>query len=97
MLTKHPLESLYNNYFCGSETSTSTLSPFFKDILDIRDCAWDDFVDELKELKRINCTDFDRIKGLYSRLDRVKAKVIATERAKSKYAIPHELRIVRPF
>lgn len=86
METKYPLGSLYNIHLRESGTSKSAITQFFRDTVGVLDCAWDDFIDELKELKKINCTDFDRIKGLYSRLDRVKIKTVASERTKLKCA-----------
>lgn len=48
MQTRHPLESLYDVHFHWSETSKSTFMQFFRATLGVRDCAWDNFVDELK-------------------------------------------------
>lgn len=97
MKTRRPLGSMYDIHFRGSETSRATLTQFFKHTLGVLDCTWNDFVDELKELKRINCTDFDRIKELYSRLDRLKAKAISAYEVNFKYDTPHYLRIALPF
>jgi len=73
METKYPLRSLYETYLRWSETEKSTLTQFFKSSLGVCDCAWDSFVDEIKHLKATKCTDFDRINGLYVRLDGLKS------------------------
>ncbi|OCK73843.1 hypothetical protein K432DRAFT_364328 [Lepidopterella palustris CBS 459.81] len=85
MRSRHPLGSFYDNYFRGSETNKSTLTQFFRGTLGIRDCTCFDFVDELKELKQTNCSDFDMIKGLYGHLDRMKSKVTAYEKEKQDF------------
>jgi hypothetical protein len=86
MQTKHPLGSLYSIHLRESETSKSAITQFFRDTIGVLDCTWADFIIELKTLKQIKCTDFDRIKGLYSRLDRMKTKAVASERAELKCA-----------
>lgn len=86
MQTKHPLGSLYDIHLRESEISKSAITQFFRDTVGVLDCTWQDFIDELKQLKEINCTDFDRIKGLYGRLGRMKTKAVASERTTLKCA-----------
>src|SRR5436853_2355710 len=70
MQTKYPVKPLCQAYFAASEFGASSLDQFFRATLGLSDCTWSHLVNEVKHLKATSCTDFDRINGLYTLIDK---------------------------
>ena len=65
MTTKHSLAQLYANHFQQFSADRSSLDNLFSKILKIPNCNWQHLVQEIRDFKSSNCTDFDRISALY--------------------------------
>lgn len=65
MKTKYPLRSLYEDYFKLRNDEQDLITKFFKSTLLVPDVNAEDFLEELKSLKKSKCTDFDYIDRIY--------------------------------
>jgi hypothetical protein len=65
MKTKYPLHSLYEDYFKLRNDEQDLITKFFKSTLLVPDVNAEDFLEELKSLKKSKCTDFDYIGRIY--------------------------------
>ncbi|KAK3684086.1 hypothetical protein B0T22DRAFT_385008 [Podospora appendiculata] len=64
---KHSLVPLYSATFGHKfATDRSTLANFFSSTLKIRNCTWEDIVDDIRAFRNRKETDFDRIAALYT-------------------------------
>src|SRR3569833_3394252 len=66
---KIPILARYAEAFARPTVDLSLVTSFFRDTLDIRSCDWEDIIEEIKELKDDECSDFDRIRSQYERLN----------------------------
>lgn len=100
MKSKYPLMELYKPALSQSNIGESTIRQFFSDTLKIPKCKWEDFVEELKYLKRGNSRDFDHIRVVYERLKRKNVFGISAEEMKYdttiKFFSYHPPRIANP-
>lgn len=69
MTTKYSLAAIYSRTFPKFEENRSQLSSFFSRSLGIPDCSWEDLVEEIRDFKSSENTDFDRISELYTCLN----------------------------
>jgi hypothetical protein len=65
MTSKYPLRARYEAMAPGSHTEIINAERLFCDILGVRNCDWNDLIQELVELRNDNCEDFDSIHNLY--------------------------------
>jgi hypothetical protein len=69
MQTAYPLAHLYRIVFHRSEEDLNVLRQFFKTVLGVKDCSWEDYLNEIRRLKDLKSEDFDRVNDLYCSLD----------------------------
>ena len=65
MTTKHALAALYADHFENLDQDGSNLARFFSKTLELRNCGWDDIINEIKDFQKSKSADFDRIHKLY--------------------------------
>jgi hypothetical protein len=82
MTTKASLQHLYTQHFGADQTND--VSAFFRDTLSIPDASWTDITDELKQLRKDGCEDFDRILGLYQYLNAMKTIAFDDEKRQTQ-------------
>ncbi|KAI1359962.1 hypothetical protein F5Y08DRAFT_349207 [Xylaria arbuscula] len=70
MSTVHPLESIYHSRLNLSSDELDSLKPYFKTVLEVPDCNWKHYIEELRQLKRHDAIDFDWVNTLYSSIGR---------------------------
>ncbi|KAJ3572163.1 hypothetical protein NPX13_g5141 [Xylaria arbuscula] len=70
MSTVHPLESIYHSRLNLSSDELDSLKPYFKTVLQVPDCNWKHYIEELRQLKRHDAIDFDWVNTLYSSIGR---------------------------
>ncbi|KAF5714682.1 hypothetical protein FMUND_7251 [Fusarium mundagurra] len=68
MQTAYPLAHLYRTVFHRSE-DLDVLRQFFKTALGVKDCSWEDYLNEIRRLKDLKSDDFDWVNDLYGSLD----------------------------
>ena len=92
MQTKYPVKPLCQAHFAALESGAASLDQFFRLTLGLSDCSWSDLVNEVKYLKGASCTDFDRINGLYTLINKSidRTKVDDIKRLRSDYFIRAE-------
>jgi hypothetical protein len=83
MVSRQPLKFRYETHFRG-EKDISLLRQFFLETLEVSNCMWDDFVDELQALKRSGCNDIMRMTRIYEQLARIRKKSPKKDEAKHK-------------
>ncbi|KAI1125093.1 hypothetical protein F5Y10DRAFT_284521 [Nemania abortiva] len=77
MTTKYVLKRLYNDCFCKDGAACPYFSRFFVETLGIQTfCTWQDYVEELKALKRNDCNDVDTITDIYKAINTLKQRSI---------------------
>ncbi|KEF63281.1 uncharacterized protein A1O9_01258 [Exophiala aquamarina CBS 119918] len=69
LLSKYSIKALCETFLAASEEASVLLQSFFRVTLGIPDCTWKHLVEEIKHLKAISCTDFDRMSNLYVLLE----------------------------
>ncbi|KAK7425103.1 hypothetical protein QQX98_000017 [Neonectria punicea] len=69
MQTAYPLEHLYRTEFERSQEDLEVLGQFFKATLQIPDCSWKTYLNEIRHLKLTGSDDFDCIYKLYNCLE----------------------------
>ncbi|KAF4452438.1 hypothetical protein F53441_4718 [Fusarium austroafricanum] len=69
MQTARPLAYLYRTVFHRSEEDLDVLRQFFKTTLGVRDCSWEDYMNEIRRLKALRIEDFDWVNDLYNSLN----------------------------
>lgn len=79
MRSKFSLERLYSSFFKEDTSAITHATYFFKDILGIEDCTWENYIEELKELKASGCSDSDVITGIYKALDKLSQSIITVD------------------
>ncbi|KAI1180599.1 hypothetical protein F4777DRAFT_528566 [Nemania sp. FL0916] len=67
--TVRPLESIYKSKFGLAEADMETLKKYFHTILEIPNCSWEHYVNEIRELKSSTDIDFDWVNDLYHFID----------------------------
>ena len=78
MESKYPLKSLYESFFNQDNGNGANLTAFFEKTLSIPNASTEHFLEELKTLKSIQCTDFDRINRIYESIDRMRTTITTT-------------------
>jgi len=76
---KIPILARYAEAFARPTVDLSLVTSFFRDTLDIRSCDWEDIIEEIKELKDDECSDFDRIRSQYERLNEYRREWVTTD------------------
>jgi hypothetical protein len=66
MITKYPLRSSYENI-----QDSSLFTFLFHDILNIGNVSFGDLLEELRELQKTECSDFDLICNIYKQIDKM--------------------------
>lgn len=79
MRSKFSLERLYSSFFKEDIPVLSHTAYFFKDILGIKNCTWEDYTEELKGLKASGCSDSDVITGIYKALDNLSQSIVTVD------------------
>lgn len=80
MKTKYALQRLYQPCFGMGDVDSSYLTAFFTITLNITDCTWQIYVEELKALKASGCDDSDCMTAIYKALDGLRHAVTSTDR-----------------
>ncbi|KAF9772494.1 hypothetical protein IL306_009798 [Fusarium sp. DS 682] len=69
MQTVYPLDFLYRTVFHRPEEDLDVLRQFFKTTLGVKDCSWEDYLNEIRRLKALGSEDFDWVNDLYISLN----------------------------
>jgi len=85
MQTAYPLAHLYRTTFNRSEEDLDVLRQFFRTILGVGDCSWENYLDEIRRLKVVACEDFDWVNDIYESLDLERASLMSDDAAKLRY------------
>lgn len=75
MMTKYALKTLYGSCFCRDGDECSHFKRFFLGTLGIPKCTWEDYVEELKELKNTSCDNIDTITTFYKAIHALSSKI----------------------
>jgi hypothetical protein len=84
MQTVYPLESIYRTKFNLGSADLDSLKQYFKRILEIPDCSWEHYVNEIHELVKTEDTDFDWVNKLYTLLDQTRNGILNMDADKLK-------------
>ncbi|UZP36460.1 hypothetical protein NXS19_004276 [Fusarium pseudograminearum] len=68
MQTAYPLAHLYRTAFRRSEEELDIMRQFFKITLDVRDCCWENYLNELRRFNTLGTGDFDWVNDIYKSL-----------------------------
>ncbi|KAF0635879.1 hypothetical protein FPSE5266_09771 [Fusarium pseudograminearum] len=68
MQTAYPLAHLYRTAFRRSEEELDIMRQFFKITLGVRDCCWENYLNELRRLNTLGTEDFDWVNDIYKSL-----------------------------
>lgn len=91
MQTAYPLGHLYRTTFNRSEDDLDILRQFFKTTLGVRDCSWDNYLDEIRSLKVTGSKDFDWLNDIYEALDSESQSLMKDDVAKLRYQAPETI------
>lgn len=84
MKTKFALRLIYHPYFLDG-VDRYYLMHFFTSVLEITNCTWETYVEELKELKALGCEDSDTVTVIYKALDALRPTIITTDLVKASF------------
>ncbi|KAJ4027908.1 hypothetical protein NW752_000157 [Fusarium irregulare] len=90
MQTAYPLAHLYRTTFNRSEEELEVLRQFFRKALDVRDCSWENYLDELRKLKALASDDFDWVNSIYESLDQERWDLMSDDAVKLRKAFLEE-------
>ncbi|KAI1009088.1 hypothetical protein LB504_003135 [Fusarium proliferatum] len=90
MQTAYPLAHLYRTVFHRSVEDLDVLRQFFKTALGVRDCSWEDYLNEIRRLKELQSEDFDWVNDLYSSLDSERFGMMDVDTTKLKKTFVEE-------
>ncbi|KAF4957230.1 hypothetical protein FGADI_3295 [Fusarium gaditjirri] len=90
MQTAYPLAHLYRTFFRRSEEDLDVLRQFFKTALGVKDCSWEDYLNEIRRLKDLKSEDFDWVNDLYSSLDSERFVMMEADSTKLRKAFAEE-------
>lgn len=85
MQTAYPLAHLYRTTFNRSADDLELLRQFFRKALDVGDCSWGNYLDELRKLKASASEDFDWANSIYESLNQDRWGLMSDDSAKLKY------------
>lgn len=85
MQTAYPLEHLYRTQFGRSQADLDILKQFFEVTLQIQDCTWKTYLNEIRFLKTGGSEDFDWVNKLYSSLATACGELSATDAESLRY------------
>ncbi|KAI8635259.1 hypothetical protein F5Y19DRAFT_5509 [Xylariaceae sp. FL1651] len=86
LTTKFVLKRLYGKCFCKHGCDCPYFSKFFISTLGIcASCSWEDYVEELEELKFDECDNIDTITGVYEAIDAIRKADIDEAALREKF------------
>ncbi|KAL1863985.1 hypothetical protein Daus18300_007950 [Diaporthe australafricana] len=87
MTTKFPLQQLYQQFLNSTGTGRSRihLTDLFVHTLEIPDCTWETYLDELKALKSRGRENSDTITEVYEALNELRPKIVANDIARDAF------------
>ncbi|GKU04976.1 hypothetical protein FLAG1_07771 [Fusarium langsethiae] len=90
MQTVYPLAHLYRTTFRRSDEELDILRQFFKMTLGVRDCSWENYLDELRRLRSLGVDDFDWVNDIYNSLQSEKPSLIDIDVTKIRKVFAEE-------
>ncbi|KAF4340028.1 hypothetical protein FBEOM_6067 [Fusarium beomiforme] len=90
MQTAYPLAHLYRTAFHRSEEDLDILRQFFKATLGVKDCSWEDYLNEIRRLKALGSEDFDWVNDLYSSLHLERLSLMEVDATKLRQTFAEE-------
>jgi hypothetical protein len=85
MQTRYPLAHLYRTTFNRSEEELDILRQFFRTTLNVRDCSWENYLEELRSLKALRSEDFDWVNDIYDSLESERLSLMDIDATKLRY------------
>ncbi|KAG8677589.1 hypothetical protein FPOAC2_03723 [Fusarium poae] len=90
MQTAYPLSHLYRTTFHRSEEELDILKQFFKITLGVKDCSWENYLDELRSLRTLATEDFNWVNDIYNSLKAERPSLTDTDTTKIRKAFAEE-------
>ncbi|KAK5625070.1 hypothetical protein RRF57_000786 [Xylaria bambusicola] len=95
--TKYPLEFIYTSEFDLPPAERDSLKIYFKTILEIPDCGWKDYVEEIRAYRQADDTNFEWVNTIYTCIGQLVqlSSTLNTEINEIKWVIEDLLTIIR--
>ncbi|KAM0415352.1 hypothetical protein ACHAPD_006548 [Fusarium lateritium] len=90
MQTAYPLAHLYRTIFHRSEEELDILKQFFKTTLGVKDCSWENYLNELRRLRTMAIEDSDWVDGIYKSLKSERPSLIDVDATNIRKAFAEE-------
>ncbi|KAI0112046.1 hypothetical protein GGR51DRAFT_53809 [Nemania sp. FL0031] len=74
--TRHPLEHLYRTEFNLAGADLKSIRQYFQTILEVPDCGWEHYTDEIRKLQKADDPDFDWINDIYHFIDEARERML---------------------
>ncbi|CAF3557216.1 unnamed protein product [Fusarium graminearum] len=97
MQTAYPLAHLYRTVFRRSEEELDIMRQFFKITLGVKDCSWENYLNELRRLNTLGTEDFDWVNDIYKALKTERPSLVDVDAAKIRKAFAEEKLICFKF
>ncbi|KAK6725139.1 hypothetical protein SNK04_003944 [Fusarium graminearum] len=97
MQTAYPLAHLYRTVFRRSEEELDIMRQFFKITLGVKDCSWENYLNELRRLNTLGTEDFDWVNDIYKALKTEQPSLVDVDATKIRKAFAEEKLICFKF